>query len=495
MLYVLIFVSAVLFIIYLNGKWNERYWRKRGVAFYNKHNVMGVFWPFLTKPRALFENFNEVYNEFPEEPAVGIGTLLSPTLYIRDPVNINHVLTTDFNSFYHRGVETNECDTLGQMLLFLHGKKWKLVRQSLTPLFTSIKLKSMFHTIDKSAQDFIVYLKERPELLKKNTFATLNTFCSAAIGVTVFGVTTESIFDSPFLKVALTAFSSDFVRNLKVTIANVSPSLFKFLNLNFFKEFEPFFISAIKQVIKQRQNDKVKRHDFADLCLTLQANGNLKDPDTGYEVTPTDELLAAQALFFFVAGVEPTAAAIFATMVELGKHPEIQQKVHEEIDNAFEESDGKMSYDVVFNMKYLDMVMSEAMRIHPSIGYLQRKCTKDTVLPNGNIRVEKGTNIFNALYELHHDPKYYPDPWKFDPERFSKENKGPMMDMTYMPFGKGGRICIGMRYALLQAKAGLLHLLRRFSLKTIVYEDRPKYRKDQVQVRLNNCDVELIPRI
>ncbi|XP_045761080.1 uncharacterized protein LOC123864575 [Maniola jurtina] len=495
MLLILILVSSILVFIYLNGLYNERYWKKRGITFHKKNKVMGVFWDFLTTRRAFFENLCDLYKEYPNEPAIGIGSFLTPCLYVRDPVNIQHVLSSDFNSFNHRGVEPNEEDVLAGTILFLNGKKWKLVRQSMTPLFTSTKLKSMYYIIDKSAQDFVTYLKENPKLLKSDTFATLSTFCSAAIGAAVFGLTTNSIFDSPFLKIACSAFEATFVRNIKFAIANLSPSLFKHLNISFFKEYEQFFIGAIKQVVRQRESENVKRHDFADICVSLQSNGKLKDSETGYELEPTDELLAAQAFFFFVAGVEPTAAAIFATLVELGKHPDLQQKLHEEIDKAFEENDGKMTYDIVANLKYLDMVTNEAMRMHPPIGFLSRKCTKDSVLPNGNIKVEKGTKILTAIYELHHDPKYFPDPETFNPERFSKENKNATLDLTYMPFGKGNRICVGMRYAQLQAKAGLVHLLRHFSLKTIVYKERPKYRKDQVQVRLNNVDVELIPRL
>ncbi|XP_023950326.2 cytochrome P450 6k1-like [Bicyclus anynana] len=494
MLLVLIFVCTFLIFIYLNGKYNENYWTRRGVTFHKKNKVMGVFWDFLTTPRSFFENLCDIYKEYPNEPAVGVGSFFTPCLYVPDPVNIQHVLASDFASFNHRGVDPNEGDVLAGTILFLSGKKWKLIRQSMTPLFTSTKLKSMYYIIDKSAQDFVVHLKDNPKLLKGDAFSTLSTFCCAAVGAAVFGVTTHSIFDSPFLTVARKAFKPTLVRNIKFAIANLSPSIFKYLNINFFKEFEDFFINAIKQVVRHRENEDVKRHDFADICVSLQRSGKLVDPETGYELEPTDEVLAAQAFFFFVAGVEPTAAAIFATLVELGKHPEIQQKVHEEIDRAFEENDSKMSYDTVANMKYLDMVVCEAMRLHTPIGFLTRKCIRDTVLPNGNIKIEKGTKILTALYELHHDSKYYPDPEVFKPERFSRENKNSAMDLTYMPFGKGNRNCVGMRYAQLQVKAGLLYLLRHFTVKTIVNNNLPKYRKDQVQVRLNNVDVEFSPR-
>ncbi|XP_047521988.1 cytochrome P450 3A19-like [Pieris napi] len=153
-----------------------------------------------------------------------------------------------------------------------------------------------------------------------------------------------------------------------------------------------------------------------------------------------------------------------------------------------------MPYDAVVNMTFLDMALNEALRMHPPIGFSSRQCVKDTVLPTGNIKVDKGTRIFTPIFELHHDERYYEEPEVYKPERFSAENRNKIADITYMPFGKGNRICVGMRYATLQTKAGLIHLLRNFTVKTIIEDGGMRYSKQQVQVRLNNVDVELIPR-
>ncbi|CAH0722996.1 unnamed protein product, partial [Brenthis ino] len=495
MIFALLFIiSSILAIIYLNGLYNERYWKKRGVTFYNRNKTFGIVWDYLTKNRSLFEYLNDIYKQYPNEPAVGIGSFLTPALYVRDPVNIQYVLSKNFNAFNHRGVEINEGDLLADNILFQHGEKWKLVRQSMTPLFTSAKLKSMYYIIDKSVQDFIRYLKDDAKLAKGNTFTNLSTFCSAAMCASVFGVTSKSIFDSPFLNLAQNALRAGFKRNIKFAIANISKSLFKLLNIKFFKEHEDFFIGAIKKVIHQRKSDNVKKHDFADICVALQSKGLLKEPVSGLELEPTDELLAAQAFFFFIAGVEPTAAAMFATLVELGRHPEHLQRLQEEINETFEKYDGKLTYEAVTSMEYLDRVICEGIRLHPPVGFLTRQCVRDTVLPVGNIKIDKGTKIFTPIYEVHHDPKYHVDPEDFNPNRFSPENRALIADIAYVPFGKGNRVCIGMRYAQLQAKSGLVHLLRHFSVKTHIFEGGIQYQKEQVQVRLKNVRVELVLR-
>ncbi|XP_038210420.1 cytochrome P450 6B7-like [Zerene cesonia] len=489
-------VCAVILLCfaYINGKYNERYWKKRNVAFYSKHKVTGVFWDFLFNKKSVFLNLGEIYKDFRNEPAVGIGTLLTPTLYVTNPTNIQHVLATDFNSFNHRGVDINQGDQLADNILFMNGNRWKLMRQNMTPLFTSTKLKSMYYIIDKSATDLVEHLKANKELLKGNAFDTLSSFCSAAIGAAVFGVSTGSIFESPFLDMARNASLTRLKDTLKMTVGSLSNRLFSVLGLKLFKDHEDFFIGAIKQIIRLREQEKTKRHDFADICVELQKAGNLVDKDTGLEIEPTDEILAAQAFFFFIAGVEPTAQVLFGTLLELGRHPEHLQKLQNEIDETFKAHNNKINFDVIGGMKYLDMVVSEAMRMHPPIGFLTRQCVKDTVLPVGNIKVDKGTKIMTPILEVHYDERYYSEPKKFMPERFAPENKHKLVDAAYMPFGKGNRICVGTRYATLQTKAGLVHLLRNFSVNTIIKGDGPKYILHPMQVRLENIDVEFIPR-
>lgn len=81
------------------------------------------------------------------------------------------------------------------------------------------------------------------------------------------------------------------------------------------------------------------------------------------------------------------------------------------------------------------------MRLHPPVPTLSRKCTKDIFINEANI--SKGTKVFISALALHQDPEYYPEPMKFDPERFSEVNKQSRVKYTYLPFGEGPRICVG----------------------------------------------------
>jgi cytochrome P450 len=86
---------------------------------------------------------------------------------------------------------------------------------------------------------------------------------------------------------------------------------------------------------------------------------------------------------------------------------------------------------------------TETLRKHPPAPILNRECTKNYKIPGTDIFLEKGISTIIPTLGLHHDPKYYPDPERFDPERFSEEEKAKRHHYVYLPFGEGPRICIG----------------------------------------------------
>ena len=113
-------------------------------------------------------------------------------------------------------------------------------------------------------------------------------------------------------------------------------------------------------------------------------------------------------------------------------------------------------------MKYLQQVVDETLRMYPPKPNVPRMCIKDYKVPGTDLVIEKGTSLLISLYGLHNDPEYFPNPEKFDPERFSEENKPKIKPYTYIPFGDGPRICIGMRFGLQQVKIGLASILKNF---------------------------------
>ncbi|KAL0895292.1 hypothetical protein ABMA27_011437 [Loxostege sticticalis] len=482
-------VILVLWLVFRTG--NKDCWKKQNVVQLDSD----LFFKFMFENRSIAEIYKDVYDNNPKEPYVGGFVNTAPALIIRDLQCVQTVLATEFESFHQRGIKFNDNDLLADNVLSISDyQRWKTIRQKLTPIFTSSKLKSMTHVIDNSARDFVEMLKNHKEMSEK-PFVALYTYTTASIGASVFGIDTQikNTMESPFLEMSWKSVEPSFITNVKFAISALSPTLFKLLRLKVFGEYEDFFIGAVKDILEARRNNPQMVNDFIGLCMELQKAGTMKDNSTGYELEPTDELLAAQAFFFFVAGTDTGANTMHFTLLELSSNPDILKKLHEEIDKKFEESNEQITYDAIDGFVYLDMVINEAMRKYPPIGSLQRECTRDIVLPVGNVKVKKGNIVVVPVYGIHRDEQLYPNPDKFDPERFAPSNIANLPKFGYLPFGEGKRICLGSRYARIQVKAGLAYLLRSFTLKPQNYQPE-RFEKSFFALRDTNAKYELILR-
>uniref|UniRef100_A0A8C8Z482 unspecific monooxygenase n=1 Tax=Prolemur simus TaxID=1328070 RepID=A0A8C8Z482_PROSS len=121
------------------------------------------------------------------------------------------------------------------------------------------------------------------------------------------------------------------------------------------------------------------------------------------------------------------------------------------------------TYDAVVQLEYLDMVVNETLRLFPIAGRIQRVCKKDVEIKG--LFIPKGVVVIIPTHVLHWDPKYWPEPKEFRPERFSKNNKDNIDPYLYLPFGVGPRNCIGMRFALISIKLAIVKILQNFSFK------------------------------
>ncbi|XP_026318080.1 cytochrome P450 9e2-like [Hyposmocoma kahamanoa] len=180
----------------------------------------------------------------------------------------------------------------------------------------------------------------------------------------------------------------------------------------------------------------------------------------------SDDDLCAQAVLFFIAGFESVSTALSFLLYELAINPDVQDKLYQEIKENEAKNNGQFDYNSIQNMVYMDMVVSETLRLWmPAVG-MDRCCTKDYNLGKPNDKatedfiIRKGDGLQIPLWSIHRDPIYYPNPNKFDPERFSEENKHKIQPFTYMPFGLGPRNCIGSRFALCEVKVMAYQLLK-----------------------------------
>lgn len=239
---------------------------------------------------------------------------------------------------------------------------------------------------------------------------------------------------------------------VKLLFTTSSPELSKKLGFHANpKESCDFLQKVFVETIKARETGGVQKNDFVQLLLKMRETVSLS----------VDEM-AAEAFIFFTGGFETSSSTLTFCLYELALSSDIQQKLRAEIEDGLEGNDGTLTYEMLFNFKYLDCVVKETLRKYPIVPGMLRKCTKKYQIPETNLTIPEGQNLLIPIYSVHHDPEYYPSPEVFDPERFTPENSVDRNPITFLAFGEGPRACIGERFGMLQVKLALVKLLTNF---------------------------------
>jgi len=228
-------------------------------------------------------------------------------------------------------------------------------------------------------------------------------------------------------------------------------------------DFLQLLIDTAKEVSKEEKWEEDKDTDLANNYGQEVAGQNV------YKSTVTKNLsmdeLVAQCVIFFIAGYDTTASTLSFATYFLALNEDVQEKARQEIKDCLKESKGELTYEAVQSMKYLDNVISETLRLYPPATRLERKADENYKLGDTGITVTKDMMVTVPIYAIHRDSKYFPDPEKFDPDRFTTEERATRDPYTYMPFGAGPRNCVGMRFALLEVKIALIHAISHFNIK------------------------------
>lgn len=238
---------------------------------------------------------------------------------------------------------------------------------------------------------------------------------------------------------------------------------------------ERFFRKVFTYAIEERKKSGTFRNDLIDILLAFKESSIKGETDFDF----TDDMLLAQAFVFFIAGFETSSSAMSFALYELALQPELQDKLRKEINEVNERNNGKLTYESINSMEYMSMVLNETLRLYPALAFVDREVTLGpnehgySMKPYSDLVLTEGTPVYIPIAGFHRDPKYFPDPLKFDPERFSPDNKGNIVSGTFMPFGLGGHNCIGERIGLLQAKVGLFHFLKNHYVRANSKTMRP----------------------
>lgn len=448
---------------------------------------------------------------FPDEGICRFWLGWKPIVMLYSPENVESILTS--TSVINKADEYRFFEPwIGEGLVTSKQKKWHFRRKILTPAFHFRILNDFLPIINEEASKLVKKLNQ-PKYLECHkslgfditplvTLCTLDTICETAMGINInCQDDEESEYVRALYEVAEMALS-------RVTRPWLWPDLiFKFTkNGRRFNEAKNIMHDFSKRVILERKTEWERqlqkdrpikgenstREPFAEMTIDdLRSSSFFKSSNKRLAFldlllhqhliakTMTLDDVREEVDTFMFAGHDTTAMSISWTIYMLGLHVDIQDKIRHELDkvlgpinlNGDESLNEKISIEQLKELKYLDRVIKESLRMWPSIPFVARQMTEDIVVGNKYL-VPKGSTCMIFTHALHNNPKYYPKPEIFDPDRFLPENSIARHPFAYIPFSAGPRNCIGQKFAQLEVKVILAKVIRNYNIRTFDHRDK-----------------------
>uniref|UniRef100_A0A0A9XVU1 Putative cytochrome P450 6a13 n=1 Tax=Lygus hesperus TaxID=30085 RepID=A0A0A9XVU1_LYGHE len=486
MLLVLLGVALVTLVVCVWKYMSKVYsfWEERGVPYKRPLPFIGNSWDLLSRQVQLNEHHKRLYNSFPDVPYYGIYDYSKPILVVKDVDLVERVLIKDFQHFVDLGLgdgideQTNPLDI---NLFSMTGNRWRYMRNKLSPLFTTGKLRHMVPQMKNLGDRLVQVLEENQSQVDlKDMFQryAIDVIASIAFGMNVNIL--QETEESEFRKIGKKSFRFTLKQYLRFIFITVFPKLAKMMRVPLNDpEVNEYFSRIIREALSHRKQSGMSRNDFVQLFVTLQQKGSIAfegdDQDDKYlksedDMKPqkkmanyelTDAAMIGHAFVFLVAGFDSTSITMMNLCYELALNPEIQKKAREEIVKAFKNR-GVLDYDTLRDAPYYGQCVQEVMRLHTIIGFLSRVCTKDYTFPGTSLSIKAGQAVLIPTIGIHQDPAYYENPDKFDPDRFAPDVS--RKNCSFLAFGDGPRVCIAMRFAMTEIKLCVARLLLDYSI-------------------------------
>uniref|UniRef100_A0AAZ3QGD0 unspecific monooxygenase n=1 Tax=Oncorhynchus tshawytscha TaxID=74940 RepID=A0AAZ3QGD0_ONCTS len=404
---------------------------------------------FLEYKRGLFIFDNACYQKYGDVWGLFDGRL--PIMGVMDTAMIKTILVKECYSVFTNRRDFGLNGELHDAVTTVEDDEWKRIRSTLSPSFTSGRLKDMFMIMTQHSRNLVKFLQKKvdtDEVLEvKEIFGaySMDVVASSAFSVDIDSINQPN---DPLVVNVKKLLKFNLLNPLLILVV-----LFPFMrpllekcNVSFLPAGAmKFFYSFLRKIKAERSKNVHNR-----LCC-------------GCVPGLTDHEILSQALTYIFGGYETSSSTLGFLSYNLATNPDVQAALQDEIDQIFPDK-APPTYEGLMQMEYLDMVINETLRVYPIISRLER-VAKVTVEVNG-VTIPKGTVVMIPIMVLHHHPTHWPKPEVFRPERFSKENRENIDPYTFLPFGMGPRNCIGMRFALQTIKLVIVEILQSFSFVT-----------------------------
>src|ERR1044071_5802252 len=384
------------------------------------------FWPvghvveFRRDPLALLTRVAREYGD------VARFSAATQTVYLLNhPDYVREVLVTQQSRFKKGRALKRPKRLLGEGLLTSEGEFWRRQRRLAQPAFHRQRVSSYAETMVACAEKTSARWRDGETL---DVSAEMMRLTLAVVGKTLFDADVES--DADEVGAALTEVMSLF-GYLMLPFSELLEKL-PLPPRRRFERARARLDAVLYRIIEERRRDRLDR---GDLLSTLLHASDEEGDRTGM----TDEQLRDEAMTIFLAGHETTANALAWTWYLLSQNPEVEAKLHQELEEVLE---GRPpTAEDYTRLRYTEMVVAESMRLYPPAWAVGRLALEDVEV--GGYLIPRGALVLASQYVMHRDPRFWPEPERFDPERFTPEAKAARPQFAYFPFGGGPRRCIG----------------------------------------------------
>lgn len=363
---------------------------------------------------------------------------------------------------------------LGKGIITANGMQWKKAKKFMEPAFRASLL-----------QCFDLYQEKTNELLQslqkeegKQSFSIYSYITNCTFEI-VYGAIMPSGLDGTQKRKELLNHAHVIMDYICERILHPwkQPNLFcnlskrgndHFQRINIVKDYIDSEVNEAKILFnKKKENLKENDGETSEKRILLEKLIESKQWN--------DDELRDHIITNLIAGYDTSALAICFTLIMLGIHKDVQEKLYNEISNAFDEG---LNEKDLHQLEYLEMVIKESLRLYPIVPFAFRRSDADIQM--GKYLIPKGAEVGINLFGLHRNPKMYENPDAFNPDNFLPENIKKRHPYSFVPFGMGLRKCIGSKFAMTSLRMIVSKILRKYKIECDL-----KMEEVRVEIRLN----------
>ncbi|XP_049791337.1 probable cytochrome P450 6a13 [Schistocerca nitens] len=453
----------------------HNYWRRMGVVQASSLLFVGHAGDLLLGARNLCDVMDDVYHQLEGHPYGGFYMLDRPCLMLRDP-DLIWKMKQDSEHYSRRAMKMQmkgiRVDPISKHLFDVDDERWREVMQLYVKGFSPARTERLSCWLEQCGRGVQRALSRRIQGIgwrDVDLLAVCSRFATDSIGCCAFGIECGAIDDprSTYLQLALKAMYPTRRKNFVEFLSTWHPEIAWIFFFGFFtRDTYDFFKGVALGILQHRQENHLCRDDVMHEFLIARQNGLASEENTPTKFS--DDSLVAYVFATFGFGLGIVARVLSFCLYELSLHTEVQTRARQQVDAVLKAHGGQLSYEAVQEMTYLDMVLSETLRLYPVVGgAFVEECTQTHRLsgPGGSsIVVEAGTRVVAPLFSLLRDRRHFPEPLQFIPERWSPENSAGRHPGVYIPYGEGQRRCVAEDFSKTTMKFGLASLLEQFEL-------------------------------